>query len=153
MTTKIAPIRCENIANIQQNTYTRESIGCIVLTQDKKILLQLRPKNKRGYVGTFGNEITEDEDPIEALQRSLQEALGAKVDIKNVVHLGAIAQAATHFKELHHLFFWHDAHGSITGCYQGKPLYFADCDAVQTEKKIMDDVRWLLQVCQEEGLL
>jgi 8-oxo-dGTP diphosphatase len=156
MTTKIASIRVENVSDIQQHTYTRECVGCIILTQDKKILLQHRPKTWQifpGCVATFGGELEGDEDPIEALQRELHEALGAKVDIKNVVHLGAITEAVTEFKELIHVFFWHDEQGNITGCYEGKPLYFDNCEAVQAHNKIMDDVQWLLQICQEQGLL
>ena len=78
-------------------------VGCVVLTQDNKILLQQRPMHFKAYPGylcEFGGKIETDETPQHALVRELQEELGAKVNSKDVVNFGAITELMSQHSEL-----------------------------------------------------
>lgn len=90
---------------------------------------------------------------MQALVRELKEELGAQVNPADVISLGAITEAITKYSELIYVYFWHDKHGTITGCYECEAKYYDDCAAALTHPKIMDDVRWLLHECQKRKLL
>lgn len=150
------PIRVVDLTQIDETKFARRCVGCLVLTQDHKILLQQRPENWRthpGCLSTFGGEIETGETPIEALVRELHEELGAKVVPSDAISLGAITEAITNYSELIYLFFWHDKHGTITGCYECEARYYDTVDEIYAHPKVMDDVRWLLRECQSRGLL
>jgi len=138
------------------STFTRKCVGCIVLTKDRKILLQMRPENWHTFPGclaTFGGDIEGLEIPMQTLKRELQEELGAQVVESDTISLGAITEAVTKYTGLIYTFFWHDRIGTITGCYECLPLYFDDVASALAHPKIMDDVRWLLEKCRTLGLL
>jgi len=93
------------------------------------------------------------ENPMQALVRELKEELGAQVQESDVISLGAITESATNYSELIYVYFWHDKHGTITGCYEGKAEYYDNCATAMMHPKIMDDVRWLLKQCQSRRFL
>lgn len=149
-------IRIVDLNELDQARYTRRAVGCLVLTQDQKILLQYRPLNWRTHpdcVATFGGKIESDEMPIEALIRELKEELGADVKAPDVVSLGAITESITQYSELIYEYFWHDKAGTITGCYECEAQFFDTIEEACSHPKIMDDVLWLLQTCQKKCLL
>jgi 8-oxo-dGTP diphosphatase len=129
-------------------------VGCMILSKDRKILLQQRGNNWQkhpGYLSEFGGRIEENETPMEALVRELQEELGAKVNPDEVVSLGEITEAIANHAELIYVYFWHDKHGSIIGCYEGEAKYFDNVKSVLEHPRIMDSVRWLLEECEKRG--
>lgn len=130
--------------------------GCIILTRDRKILLQQRGdnwKNFPGVVSTFGGHIEIDETPTAGLIRELNEELGAKVLEAEVISLGAFTEEITNHTELLYYYFWHDQLGTITGCYEGTTKYYLDIASVLADPKVMPDIPLMLKECQRRGLL
>lgn len=136
--------------------FSPSCVGCIVLTQDNKILLQHRPADWWTFpdcLATFGGHIDDNEMPMQALVRELNEELGAKADPAEIVSLGVITEAITKYSESICVYFWHDKHGTITGCNECEARTYASCTEALAEPKLMDDVRWLLTECQKRNLL
>lgn len=136
--------------------FSSNYVGCVVLTQDKHILLQQRPEHFKAYPGylcEFGGKIEKGESINEALVRELKEELGASVNLKDVRTFGAITELMSKHLELIHTFFWYDRLGSITGCYEGNPRYFDNVSEILELPKITDGLRWLLSQCQQQGLI
>lgn len=149
-------IRSVDLQNVDATSFSHCYVGCIVLTNDRKIMLQQRIHNWRTFpdcLATFGGHIEAGETPIHALVRELKEELGATIESTDVISLGAITEAITNHSELIYVYFWHDKHGTITGCYECEAKYYNDCNAALNHPKIMDDVRWLLNKCQKLKLL
>jgi 8-oxo-dGTP diphosphatase len=134
------------------SSYNRRVVGCLILSADNKILLQQRPKDWGRFpdcLATFGGGIEKNESPIQALVRELNEELGAKVEIQDVVSLGAITEPESNYQDLIHVYFWHDKKGTITGCYEGEAVYYNSAVDALKHPKIMNDVLWLLQQCEQ----
>lgn len=131
--------------------------GCLIITQENKILLQQRGKTCLTYPGlisTFGGKIEVNETPLEALVRELKEELGAQVQKEEVQLISAVTEGITQHTEKIYEYFWHDKLGKITGCYEEMPCYFKNVNAVlQVKDKLMDDDFWLLIECQKRGLV
>ena len=145
-----------DLEQLDKTIFKRKSVGCIVLTKVLKILLQMRGENCRSFPGcisTFGGGIEVGEESIQALVRELYQELGANVNESEVISFGAITDAVSKYTELVYVYFWHDHLGTITGCYEGSPLYFDNIESVMTHPKVMDYVLWLLVACKERGLL
>jgi 8-oxo-dGTP diphosphatase len=156
MTGAINTIRSIDLTNIDIGIFPARFVGCVILTQDEKIILQQRGNdwhNFPGYLATFGGKIESGESPIQALVRELNEELGAKVIPADAIHLGVITEASTGHSELIYTYFWRDDRGSITGCYEGEAVYYNNCVEALKHPKIMDDVRWILNKCQKLTLL
>jgi 8-oxo-dGTP diphosphatase len=131
-------------------------VGCIVLTNADKILLQQRGVNWKsfpGFLSEFGGRIELNETPIHALARELKEELGAKVIEEDVVSLGAITEKATNYSELIYTYFWHDKLGTVSQCFEGEPKYFDNVNSVLIYPKVMDSVRWMLNECKNRNYL
>ena len=149
-------IRLVDLEKIDSKKYSFYGIESIVLTFNRKILLQQRDEDWNrfgGYLTAFGGGIEKDELPIEALIRELKEELGARVEKKDVVMLGAITEKVTKYSELIYCYFWHDRYKTITGCYEGNPRYYDTVQDVFHHPKIMDALRWELKECKKRGLL
>jgi 8-oxo-dGTP diphosphatase len=145
-----------NLKYLNDAEYKRRCVGCLVLSQDNKIVLQLRDPDAPtfpGHLATFGGSIDEGESPIEALVRELKEELGAEVSPRDVVTIGAVTEPETDYRDLVYIYFWHDIYGSIKGCYEGEAKYFNDPVIPQKHPKVMNDVIWVIQECNKLGLL
>ena len=131
--------------------------GCVILTQDKQLLLQQRRDTCHRYPGmisSFGGKIESDESPLAGLIRELDEELGAQVLTNEPIFIGAVTEAITQHTEIVYEYFWHDIDGRITGCFEETPLYFDSVDATLKRKdKLMDDVIWALTKCQTRSLI
>jgi 8-oxo-dGTP diphosphatase len=141
---------------VNDAAYRRRNVGCLILTKNNKILLQQRDEdcqNFPGYLATFGGAIEINEQPLDALVRELHEELGAKVNAKDVVILGAVTEPETKHSVLVYSYFWHDKNGTITGCYEGKPSYFNDPVTPLRHPKVMNDVCWMIGECQKLELI
>jgi len=149
-------IREVSLDKIDKKDFDCHFADAIVLTQDNRILLQERPVSwgrSPGYLTAFGGHIEENETVLEGLTRELKEELGAKVSEVDILPLGAITESFTEHAELIHVHFWHDQEGTITGCYECKPVYYKNVTEALKHPKIMDYVVWALHKCQEKGLL
>jgi len=149
-------IESVDLSQVDKNLFKREWACSVVLTKDRKILLQMRSDDRKSFPGclsTFGGGLDDGEKPIQALIRELYEELGAKVDEADVVSFGAVTEAVTKYTELVYVYFWHDRFGTITGCYEDSPLYFDDVASVIAHPKVMDYVSWLLEKCKNRGFL
>lgn len=149
-------IRPVDLTKTNQTSFKRGFADCVILTHDHKILLQQRPLNWKkspGCLTTFGGGIEAGETPMAALIRELKEELGADVVASDIHDLGAITEAFTNYTEIVHGYFWHDARGTITGCYECEPACYATVADAFAHPKIMDYVRWFLHECQKRSLL
>ena len=156
-TNTVGVIKQIDLTKISAADFKQRFVGCIVLTHDNKIILQQRGDDFitfPGYLSSFGGCIEKNESPIQALVRELNEELGAIVHEPDVICLGAVTEAFTNHQELVYEYFWHDAHRTITGCYEGEAKYFDTVKSVFDDpSQIMDDVRWALKACQAKRLL
>ncbi len=149
-------IKTCDISKLDESVYKNRFVGCIVLTNDNKILLQQRGENWQnhpGYLSEFGGHIEANETPMQALVRELNEELGAIVDASEVVSLGAVTEAMTSHSELIYVYFWHDKQGTITGCYEGEGKYYNTINEALKHPKMMDSLRWLLHECHRRNLI
>lgn len=121
----------------------------LVLTQDRKILLQRRPQ----ALTAFGGRVEKDETALQALIRELHEELGAQVISEDVIFIAAITEAFTNHEDIVHLHFWHDHQGTITGCYEWESVAFENADDALADSASMDYLRWLLIECKKRGLV
>ncbi len=145
-----------NLACINDADYKDRCVGCLVLSQDMRLVLQLRDGSAPTfphYLATFGGSIEDDETPMETLVRELKEELGAVVNARDVVTLGALTAPETNYQQLMFAYFWHDIYGTITGCYEGSAKYYNDPVTPQQHPKVMRDVIWMIQECNKRGLL
>ncbi|EKD72026.1 MAG: hypothetical protein ACD_46C00030G0010 [uncultured bacterium] len=139
-----------------ESIFKNRYVGCLVLTQDQKILLQQRGLDWPtfpGYLAEFGGKIEANETPTQAITRELNEELGASVNEADLLNLGAVTEEMSKHTELIYVYFWHDKQGTITGCYEGEAKYFDNVNAILKNSNITDGLRWLLVECQNRGLI
>jgi predicted ATPase/8-oxo-dGTP pyrophosphatase MutT (NUDIX family) len=133
-----------------------EYTSCLVLTGDKKILLQQRGDTwptYPGYLSAFGGKVEMGELPQQTIARELKEELGLDVLNAQVIYLGSITESVTGHKELVHEYFYWDKNDNITTCYEGEVISFDDVTQVLSQPKIMDDVIWLLAESRRRHLM
>jgi 8-oxo-dGTP diphosphatase len=156
MTHSIDTIRHVDLTQVDMSSFTGHLADCVVLTHDRKLLMQYRPLNWRsspGCLNIFGGHVDEGETVMQALLRELKEELGAEALESEVIKLGAITEDFTQHRELVHIHFWHDKRGTITGCYEAEARQYNSVEEALSHPKIMDYSRWALYECQSRGLL
>lgn len=149
-------IRLVDLTKVDEKSYTFRGVDCIVVTKDNKIILQKRGENWNrfpGYLASFGGQIEIGETPMQTLTRELHEELGAQVKESDVISLGAVTEAVTGHTELIYVYFWRDLYETITGCYEGKIMYFSSAQEIMKLPKVMDDTCLALNECIAKGFL
>ena len=140
---------------LQLFTYSRQFAGCLIKTNDGRLLLQQRGDNWDrfpGMLATFGGQIDTGESPEEGMIRELSEELGAELNSHELVFLGAFTKLGLD-DALIYAYWWHDKQGSITGCYEGEPACFNQAVEILSKDNITPDVFWIVNRCLEQGLL
>lgn len=136
--------------------YGVSCVSCIILTYDQQLLLQKRGGQFGHFnhcISTFGGRIEDQEKPEKALYRELEEELGATVATTDVTFIDVYTEAVTQFTEVIYGCFWYDRHNSITGCYEGEPLYCQSAQQALELDHLIDDVPWLIKRCCEKDLI
>ena len=89
------------VNSADEKVFSRSSVGCLVLSQDGKIILQERDKDCQTFPGrlaTFGGGIEKNELPVQTLVRELKEELGAEVNVRDVISLGMLTEMETNYE-------------------------------------------------------
>lgn len=134
-----------SIAN--NSRFSNLYVGCLILTNNNKFLLQQRGVDWERHptaLTTFGGKIELGETPEQALIRELEEELGAKVILNEVISLGTFTKNNSNYNELIYGYFWHDTKNTITGCYEGEAKHYENYTDALKHPKILDDARWLI---------
>ena len=145
-----------NLKAVNEAAYQRHTVGCLVLSNDHKLVLQLRDDKAPtfpGHLATFGGGIEKGETPLQAIMRELNEELGAEVAANDLTMLGVVTEPETNHHDLIYLYFWHDAANTISGCYEGEAKYFANFNAAKKYPNVMNDVIWAIEQSKKRGLL
>lgn len=143
-------------STINDEHFPNQYVGCLVLTKDRQLILQKRGEDwdhYPGYVCEFGGHLERGESAADALQRELAEELGARVELADAVYIGALTEQESKFAELIYVYFWHDRHGTITGCYEGECIEYQTPERVLQEPKLTSGLRWLVGECKKRGLI
>lgn len=138
--------------NYDPKAYKAHLADCIVITHDGKLLMQKRTYGRRqGHVNFFGGHVEENESVMEGLVRELNEELGAEIDPKHVVFVGAVTENFTDHSEVVHVHVWRDENATITGCFECESIVFDTVSDALAHPKIMDYAAWGLRKCLESG--
>ena len=140
---------------LQMFSYGRHFAGCFIKTHDGRLLLQQRGVHWDrfpGMLATFGGQVDSGETPLQGMVRELREELGAEIDPSELLFLGAFTKLGLN-DALIHAYWWDDRKGSISGCYEGDPVYFDSATDVLSQDNITPDVYWIAHRCLELGLL
>ena len=149
-------IRLVDPAKLDKTVFRKAFADCVVLTKDRKILLQQRPPEPGRTVGAltaFGGHVESGETPLTAMIRELREELGAIIDPRDVILLGAVTEAVFEHKDVVHCYFWHDQEAVITGCYEWEAVAFDTAADALAQPGIMDYLAWALGESRRRGLL
>ena len=63
-------MKIKNHQQPNESLFIKRYVGCLILTNDNKILLQQRAADNQhfpGYISTFGGQIETDETPLQTL--------------------------------------------------------------------------------------
>lgn len=156
MSNTIKSIRPVDLTKTSLSAFKKHLADCVVLTHDNKILMQQRPLSwgkSAGVLNIFGGHVEDGETVIQGLVRELKEELGAQIDEKDVVFIGAVSEEFTNHTELVHVHFWHDKNNTITGCYEAEAVRYDSAEGALAHPKIMDYAVWALGVCRDGGLI
>lgn len=153
MTDKIHIIELDKI---DLSTYKNQYTSCIILSQDKKIILQKRGDDfytYPGYLCAFGGKVEPNETPLETIIRELKEELDVDIPASELVFISAYTEEISKHNDLVYGYFWHDNDNKVQTCYEGNIAYFDTVDNVFENKKLLDDVPFLLYKCNQENLI
>lgn len=149
-------IKTVDLIKADLSSYQKQLADCVVLTHDGKLYMQRRPESwgkHAGVVNIFGGHVEQGEMPTQAVIRELNEETGAQIKEKELLFVGAITEGWTNHSEIVHVYFWHDKHKTITGCYEAEPITFDTLKEAVAHPKIMDYAKWALNECEKRGLL
>lgn len=149
-------IKTIDLTSTDLTSFAKSFVGCLVLTDNNKILLQQRGNDWDRFPGclaTFGGQIELGETPMQALVRELKEELGAIVSPSEAINLGTISENYTNYNDLIYTYFWRDQKNTITGCYEGEPKFFNSYSDVIMYPNVLDDVVWILNECLDRRLI
>lgn len=152
----IEGIRVVDETKTDMDSFAMHLADCVVLTHDNKLLLQYRPPSwrKTPYsMNIFGGHVEKGEGPMQGVVRELNEELGAKIDPRDLVHLGSVTEDFTQHTECVNIFFWHDKNNTITGCYEAESRSFDNPQDVLSNPEVMDYTRWAIKQALDRGLL
>lgn len=150
---EICPV---NISAANMRTYNKHLADVVILTANKRFLLQKRYSERRPgveIVTLFGGHVEEGETLLEAAARELQEETGGSASPDDLVAVGALTESWTNHTELVHVWFWHDRRGTITGCYEREAIEFASLEDAMRHPGLMDYAKWALLECKRRELL
>tara|TARA_R110000868_G_scaffold392051_3_gene662539 strand:+ start:727 stop:1191 length:465 start_codon:yes stop_codon:yes gene_type:complete len=146
-----------NLKKHDLNAFRAEFAGCLILTKDNKILLQKRDKKAfsyPSYISAFGGRIETRETATQAIIRELKEELEIIVTEDEIRFIGAVAEEISDYSELIYEFFWHDKNGILTDkCNEGSQKIFKCYHEVLVNKKLIDDVPWIIKRCIKLGFI
>lgn len=137
-----------DLSQINYSQFSGFFTGCIILTKNKKILLQKRGDDfytYPGYLSTFGGKIEDNEQPIDAIIRELKEELEVNVYKDELIFLGAVTEKISGYTELIYEYFWHDKNGILTDvCNEGSQKLFSTYNEILAYPKLLDDITWII---------
>ncbi len=149
-------IRPVNLDETDLSQFKVHLADCIILTHDHKLLMQQRPESWGQYAGVlniFGGHVEENETVLKGLIREIREETGGIIRQEDLTFIGAITEAFTNYTELVHVYFWHDRHKTITGCYEAESVTYDRVEDALAHPKIMDYTVWALKEAQKKNLL
>ena len=150
-----AKIREINYQEEQRGKYHHHLADAVILTQDDKLLLQFRPAwNERPpLLSAFGGHVEEGETIIQGLIRELKEELGADISSNEIIKIFTLTEDFTNHQDAIHVFFWHDKHGKIQGCFEHEACTFNTVNEAIIHSNIMDYLGYSLIRCKDLGYL
>lgn len=154
--TEIKGIKVIDPKTADLSSFELHVADCVILTHDQKLFLQYRPPNWRSSpdcLNIFGGHVEDNESVIEALKREIKEETGGIIEDGAFSFIGCVAEEWTNYKELVHIYFWHDKKATITGCYEAESRKFENVEDVLRHDKVMDYTIWALKQCQNLGFL
>lgn len=138
----IKPVSCD-----QFHEYAHHLSDVVVVTHDRKILMQKRPNSWRtfpGVVNFFGGHVEKGETFCDAAIREIDEELGAKIISSDIEHLVSLTEQVTNHQELVHVSLWHDAHRTIEGVFEAEEIVFENIDEALKHPKLMAYASYIL---------
>lgn len=142
--------------DLKSKTYRTRLADCVILTHDKKILLQYRSlhcKSNPSGLNLFGGHVEDNETIEEGFLREMHEELGAQIPRTDINFIGAVTEDFTNHEDIVHVYFWHDKDCLITGCYEAEARHFDTVSHAISQPKIMDYTVWALMKARELGLI
>lgn len=123
----------------------RQFAAGLVITREGRLLLQQRGKDWdrfAGVIALFGGEIDVGETHNEGFIREINEELGGVVD--SPIYIGRFAKPSSDGYDLIYAYLWYDQYDTITGCYEGEPLYFDDLNTVLNHDNVLPGIKWAI---------
>lgn len=150
---EIRPLPDQSLGTIVADKHLAD---CVILTKDHKLYMQQRPNNWGTYAGRvniFGGHVEHNETPTQGVIREVLEETGGRIIPNDLVFIGAVTERSTAHREIVHIYFWHDAEGTITGCYEAEPIIFETLSEALAHPKLMPYARWALKAAENRKLL
>lgn len=130
---------------------SREFAAGLVITREGRLLLQQRGHDWDrfpGVIALFGGEIDEGESHAEGFIREINEELGGVVD--SPYYIGRFAKPSPDGHDLIHTYLWYDQYDTITGCYEGNPLYFDNLETVFDHDNVLPGIKWAIRKAETQ---
>ena len=129
--------------------FKKHLADCIIVLSDGRLYMQ----QGAGRVHPFGGHVEDGEAIVDAVIREIMEETGGMIDAENLVFIGAVTEAETGHTEAVHVYFWHDAKGTVTGCYEREPVWFDSVKDALAHPGLMDYARWAVMEARQRRLI